>query len=142
MRCLPAVAIAAVMFSMPVDGVEGQLLNMPLPALPENQEILVSEVLARVWVAMMSGHQYFHAFEEMEAVAQNVYTHQIEARNRALHLILLAEERDEFHVLVCPRGLPATSWFLWWDFPFLANEHDVVSFTVRPVLDTAGSLDR
>ena len=44
MRCLPAVAIAAVMFSMPVDGVEGQLLNMPLPALPENQEILVSEV--------------------------------------------------------------------------------------------------
>ena len=44
MRCLPAVAIAAVMFSMPVGGVEGQLLNMPLPALPENQEILVSEV--------------------------------------------------------------------------------------------------
>jgi len=44
MRCVPAVAIAAVMFSMPVDGVEGQLLNMPLPALPENQEILVSEV--------------------------------------------------------------------------------------------------
>ena len=44
MRCLPAVAIAAVMFSMPVEGVEGQLLNMPLPALPENQEILVSEV--------------------------------------------------------------------------------------------------
>ena len=44
MRCLPAVAIAAVMFSMPVDGVEGQLLNMPLPALPENQEILVSEI--------------------------------------------------------------------------------------------------
>ena len=44
MRCLPAVAIAAVIFSMPVEGVEGQLLNMPLPALPENQEILVSEV--------------------------------------------------------------------------------------------------
>ena len=26
------------------NGVEGQLLNMPLPELPENQEILVSEV--------------------------------------------------------------------------------------------------
>ena len=44
MKFLSAIAIAAVMFSMPVDGVEGQLLNMPLPALPENQEILVSEV--------------------------------------------------------------------------------------------------
>ena len=68
------------------------------------EEILVSEVLARVWVAMMSSHQYFHAFEEMEAVAQNVYTHQIEARNRALHLILLAEERD-VQVLVSTNGL-------------------------------------
>ena len=56
------------------------------------EEILVSEVLARVWVAMMSNRNYFHAFEEMEAVAQNVYTSQIEARNRALHLILSAEE--------------------------------------------------
>ena len=26
------------------NGVEGQLLNMPLPELPENQEILVSEI--------------------------------------------------------------------------------------------------
>ena len=26
------------------NGAEGQLLNMPLPELPENQEILVSEV--------------------------------------------------------------------------------------------------
>ena len=27
-----------------VNGAEGQLLNMPLPALPENQEIVVSEI--------------------------------------------------------------------------------------------------
>ena len=27
-----------------VDGAEGQLLNMPLPALPDNQEIVVSEI--------------------------------------------------------------------------------------------------
>ena len=29
---------------IPFNGVEGQLLNMPLPELPENQEILVSEI--------------------------------------------------------------------------------------------------
>ena len=27
-----------------VNGAEGQLLNMPLPTLPENQEIVVSEI--------------------------------------------------------------------------------------------------
>ena len=58
------------------------------------EEILLSEILTRIWAAMMSNREKYHEAEEMEAVARNVYANQVEARNRALRLIVTAHQCD------------------------------------------------
>ena len=52
------------------------------------EEILLSEILTRIWAAMMSSREKYHGAEEMEAVARNVHASQVEARNRALRLMV------------------------------------------------------
>jgi hypothetical protein len=52
------------------------------------REILVSEVLSRVWTAILAAHDKRHEMAEAEPVARNVLTAHQEARHRALTLLV------------------------------------------------------
>ncbi len=52
------------------------------------QEILVSEILTRVWSATMLSHDRHHQTDELTGLAHSVYLSHLEAKNRVLRLIL------------------------------------------------------
>jgi hypothetical protein len=54
------------------------------------QEIFVSEMLTRVWSAAMIAHDCHHHSEELRGVAHSVHLSHIEAKNRAMRLLLTA----------------------------------------------------
>ena len=64
------------------------------------QEILVSDVLTRVWTAVMIQHDRVVDHNEMQSVAHSVYIGHLEARNRALRLTLHNRSDNE---AVCDR---------------------------------------
>jgi hypothetical protein len=59
------------------------------PAIrPTLEEILVSEVLTRIWTVVVIGHDRSRGTSEFEPVARSIMTGQLEARHRTLHLML------------------------------------------------------
>lgn len=58
------------------------------------QEILVSEMLTRVWSAIMVCHDEEQQSDELSAIAYSTFLSQVEARNRALRLIVVSQTSD------------------------------------------------
>jgi hypothetical protein len=58
------------------------------------EEILVSEVLTRVWTAVLCAHDACRGAEEAGPAARSVLLGHIEARHRALSLVVQAERRS------------------------------------------------
>jgi hypothetical protein len=58
---------------------------------PVLEEILVSELLTRLWTAVAAAHDQLHGGDDLEPVARNVFTSHLDARRRLL--TLLAENR-------------------------------------------------
>jgi len=52
------------------------------------QEILISEILTRVWTAVLVEHDRVLEHHEMQSIGHSVFIGHLEARNRALRLIL------------------------------------------------------
>jgi hypothetical protein len=52
------------------------------------QEILISDVLTRVWTALLVEHDEARGHQEMKSIGYSVFIGHIEARNRALRLML------------------------------------------------------
>ncbi|MBL9122861.1 MAG: hypothetical protein JNG90_04465 [Planctomycetaceae bacterium] len=52
------------------------------------EEILASEVLTRVWTAYLAAHDRRRQVAESEPIGQSIYVGHLEARNRAVHLLL------------------------------------------------------
>jgi hypothetical protein len=57
---------------------------------PVVEEILLSEVLVRVWTAVLVAHDRYSGQTEAEPIARSVLTGQMEARHRALKLLMHA----------------------------------------------------
>ena len=55
--------------------------------LPVLQEVLTSEVLARVWAAVVTAHDHHHGSDLAEPIARSILAAHLEARNRVLRLI-------------------------------------------------------
>jgi D-alanyl-D-alanine dipeptidase len=68
----------------------------PWPALEiVVQEILYSEVLTRVWSATVVTHDWYHESDELHGLAHAVYVSHVEAKNRALRILLLGQAANE-----------------------------------------------
>lgn len=68
----------------------------PWPALEiVVQEILMSEMLTRIWSATMLTHDGHHQTDEMHGLAHSVHISHIEARNRAVRIMLKGQSADE-----------------------------------------------
>ena len=52
------------------------------------QEILLSELLTRVWSAAMVAHDSSHATHELSCIAHSIHIGHVEAKNRAIRLLL------------------------------------------------------
>ncbi|MDG2183112.1 MAG: hypothetical protein P8L78_15590 [Mariniblastus sp.] len=59
------------------------------------QEILLSELLTRVWSATVITHDWYHQQDEMHGVAHSVHVAHIEAKNRAIRILLHARPQNE-----------------------------------------------
>ena len=68
----------------------------PWPALSiVVQEILVSEMLTRVWAAVVSTHDWYRQSDEMHGLAHSVHLGHIEAKNRAFRVMLKGKQLNE-----------------------------------------------
>ncbi|MFT5299271.1 MAG: hypothetical protein ACI87E_000212 [Mariniblastus sp.] len=68
----------------------------PWPALEiVVQEILMSELLTRVWCATVMTHDWHHQQDEMHGLAHSVQISHIEAKNRAIRIMLRGQAADE-----------------------------------------------
>ena len=64
----------------------------PWPAIETVvQEILVSEMLTRVWSAAVIAHDSFHETDELSGLAHSIHVSHLECRNRALRMVVAAE---------------------------------------------------
>lgn len=59
------------------------------------QEILVSELLTRVWSATMIAHDHLNESDELSGLAHGIHVGHIEAKNRAIRLILRGRDEAE-----------------------------------------------
>jgi hypothetical protein len=68
----------------------------PWPALEiVVQEILMSELLTRVWSATVLTHDWYHQKDEMHGLAHSVHVSHIEAKNRAIRILLNGRAANE-----------------------------------------------
>ncbi len=68
----------------------------PWPALETVvEEILVSEFLTRVWAASVLCHDQYHQSDELHGLAHSTFISHIEARNRAVRLLLMGQALNE-----------------------------------------------
>ena len=68
----------------------------PWPALEiVIQEILVSELLTRVFSAAVLTHDWYHEKDEMHGLAHSIHVSHIEAKNRALRIMLNGQVANE-----------------------------------------------
>ncbi len=73
-----------------------QLGHDPWPALEiVVQEILVSELLTRVWSAAVLTHDWYHQTDELHGLAHSIHISHIEAKNRALRILLAGQAANE-----------------------------------------------
>jgi len=59
------------------------------------QEILFSEMLTRVWAATVTTHDWYHNSDEMHGLAHSVHISHIEAKNRAIRVMLHGRSTNE-----------------------------------------------
>lgn len=70
--------------------------HRPWPALEiVVQEILMSELLTRVWSATVLTHDWYHQCDEMHGLAHSVNVAHIEAKNRAIRILLRGQADNE-----------------------------------------------
>ena len=68
----------------------------PWPALEiVVQEILLSELLSRVWSATVLTHDWYHQTDELHGLVHSVHVSHIEAKNRALRILLSGQATNE-----------------------------------------------
>ena len=68
----------------------------PWPALQiVVQEILMSEMLTRIWSAAVLTHDLNHQSDELHGLAHSIHVAHVEARNRAVRVMLHAQAVDE-----------------------------------------------
>ncbi len=68
----------------------------PWPALEiVVQEILLSEMLTRIWSATVVTHDWYHQSDELHGLVHSVHISHIEAKNRALRLLLKGQGLNE-----------------------------------------------
>ena len=68
----------------------------PWPAMETVvEEILVSEFLTRVWAASVLCHDQYHDSDELHGLAHSTFVSHIEARNRAVRLLLASQGSNE-----------------------------------------------
>lgn len=60
------------------------------------QEILISELLTRVWSATVITHDWYHQQDAMYRPTHSVHDAHIEAKNRAIRILLHTRPRNEF----------------------------------------------
>lgn len=59
------------------------------------QEILVSELLTRVWSATVLMHDWYHKADELHGLAHSIHLSHMEVKNRALRVMLRGQASDE-----------------------------------------------
>ncbi len=68
----------------------------PWPAMETVvEEILLSEFLTRVWAAAVLCHDQYHETDELNGLAHSTFISHIEARNRAVRLLLAGQNSNE-----------------------------------------------
>ncbi|MEM9942819.1 MAG: hypothetical protein AAF939_14745, partial [Planctomycetota bacterium] len=68
----------------------------PWPALEILiEEILISELLTRVWTAAVIQHDSYHGSDELSGPANSVYISHMEARNRAFRIMIRGRANSE-----------------------------------------------
>ena len=68
----------------------------PWPALEiVVQEILMSELLTRVWAATVLTHDWYHQKDEMHGLAHSIHVSHIETKNRAIRILLAGRSSNE-----------------------------------------------
>ncbi len=73
-----------------------QMGHNPWPALEiVVQEILISEMLTRIWSATVLTHDWYHQQDEMHGLAHSVHVSHIEAKNRAFRILLHGRAANE-----------------------------------------------
>lgn len=62
------------------------------------QEIILSDLLTRIWSATVTADNQPHRAAELQSLADSVFISQLETKNRALRLLLASRQRNEdFH---------------------------------------------
>lgn len=56
------------------------------------EEILLSDVLTRIWTALMESYDHRHGAQQAGPIARSVFVDHLEVRSRVLHLLLHPEE--------------------------------------------------
>ena len=59
------------------------------------QEILLSELLTRVWSATVLIHDWYHESDELAGLAHSIHISQLEAKNRAIRIMIRGRAHDE-----------------------------------------------
>jgi hypothetical protein len=96
------------------------------------EEILASEVLTRVWTAVLAGHDRIMGRQEAEIIALSVFSAHLEARRRALKLLVEGPGIDAYESLQLNRLRRRAE--RWSDLlvGHLATGADVCEFAVLP----------
>lgn len=109
---------------------DGSLPTERLPGVLE--EILASEVLSRVWAALLTAYDQRHGCDENAPVARNVLAGHAEARNRALTLLVRGPGISSHEAVSLNRLRRRAE--RWTDLLIghLAVEHDVCELAANP----------
>ena len=101
-------------------------------ALGVLEEIVTGDVLARVWAAVLVGHDR-HTAQDSGAVARTILVGQQEARNRAMSLLVNGPTIDSQHALQLNRLRRRAE--CWSDLlvGYLCMTEDVAEFAAEPV---------
>ncbi|HEX4149067.1 MAG TPA: hypothetical protein VHY20_08770 [Pirellulales bacterium] len=96
------------------------------------EEILASEVLTRVWTAVLAGHDRLMGRQEAEIIALSVFSAHLEARRRSLKLLVEGPGIDAYESLQLNRLRRRAE--RWSDLlvGHLAIDADVSEFAVLP----------
>ncbi len=98
--------------------------------LPVLQEVLTSEILTRVWTAVVVAYDHRHGGGRAEPIARSIHSAHLEARNRVLRLIHRATHfgREEAAILNQTRRRCER----WTDLyiGYVITAHDVAEFAI------------
>lgn len=96
------------------------------------EEIILAELMTRVWSAIMVAHDQHHGKEELTGIAHSIHIGQMEAKNRAMRLLLTQDSvnPDAFEKLNALRRKIES----WTDLLLgqLADNHVAKQFAFQP----------